>query len=601
MGGHVGSGQSGGIDVVPEEGSSGGDGAAGPTRRGKQAQAGQVAGRRAEPASAPSEQRTSSGRVPVPFTDPSTLMQIDGLAALRQISQPEPGSVPVKMQDRRPPVLRDLTQPQAVLKRVAPVWPLLAILALQAGLSLRLVWSNSTFQDEALYLWSGHMEWSGWLKGTSVPNFATYFSGAPVLYPPLGALVDGVGGLAAARLLSLVFMLGATVLLWSSADRLFGRRAALGAAAMFAVLGVTQFLGAFATYDAMALFLLALASWLTVRARGWAGEPLLIVAALVVVLANATKYASALWDPVVLSLAILAPPNLSPMRAIFRGFRMAAYVAALIGVALYFAGESYIHGILFTTVNRQVAETSQSVYTVLHDSFDWVGIIFILALLGLVTTWRAKNRERILVAVLTVAVLLAPVEQARIHTTISLHKHVTFGAWFAAIAVGYGLARVSKVHRWKGWRISFAVAIYAAVIGMSQASGMYVQGWPNTTQTIAELGNVMPQVGCPCMLSDYTVAEYYLNIQSPSWQITGPYAFDYYSTTKRHELEGLEAYIYGVKEHYFTIVQLDPQASSSVYSTLSQTLAHTPGYREIASVHNSLTPRLPIQIWRYEP
>lgn len=589
MGGHAGPGQSGDSDVVPAE------------RHGKKARAGEVAGRRAEPVSPPSEQRTSSGRVPVPFTDPSTLMQIDGLAALRQISQPEQGSFPERMLDRRPPALRDLTQPQAVLKQIAPVWPLLAILVLQAGLSLRLVWSNTAFQDEALYLWSGHMEWGHWLKGTPVPNFASYFSGAPVLYPPLGALVDGIGGLAAARLLSLVFMLGATVLLWSSADRLFGRRAALGAAAIFAVLGVTQFLGAFATYDAMALFLLALASWVTVRARGRAGEPLLFVAAAVVVLANATKYASALWDPVVIGLAILSPPKLSPVRAIFRGFRMAAYVAVLIGVALYFAGEGYMHGILFTTVNRQVAETSQSAYTVLHDSFDWVGIIFVLALLGLVTAWRATSRERMLVAVLTAAILLAPAEQARIHTTISLHKHVTFGAWFAAIAVGYGLARVSRVHRWKGWRISFAVAIYAAVIGGIQASSMYVQGWPGTAQTMDVLGNVMPQAGCPCMLSDYTIADYYLNIQSPSWQITGPYSFDYYSNAKRHELNGPDAYVYAVKEHYFTIVQLDPQASPSVYSTLSQTLAHTPGYREIEALHNSLTPRLPIQVWRYEP
>lgn len=589
MGGQAGPGQSGDSDVVPEE------------RRGRKTRAGEVAGRRAEPVASPSEQRTSSGRVPVPFTDPSTLMQIDGLAALRQISQPEQRSFPERMLDRRPAALRDLTQPQAVLKQVAPIWPLLAILVLQAGLSLRLVWSNTAFQDEALYLWSGHMEWAHWLKGTPVPNFASYFSGAPVLYPPLGALVDGIGGLAAARLLSLVFMLGATVLLWSSADRLFGRRAALGAAAIFAVLGVTQFLGAFATYDAMALFLLALASWLAVRARGRAAEPLLFVAAAVLVLANATKYASALWDPVVIGLAILSPPKLSPVRAIFRGSRMAAYVAVLIGVALQFAGEGYMHGILFTTVNRQVAEASQSAYTVLHDSFDWVGIIFVLALLALVTTWRATNRERTLVAVLTAAVLLAPLEQARIHTTISLHKHVTFGAWFAAIAVGYGLARVSRVHRWKGWRISFAVAIYAAVIGVIQASSMYVQGWPDTTQTMAVLGNVMPRAGCPCMLSDYTIADYYLNIQSPSWQITGPYSFDYYSNAKRHELNGLDAYVYAVKEHYFTTVQLDPQASPSVYSALSQTLAHTPGYREIGSLHNSLTPRLPIQVWRYEP
>jgi 4-amino-4-deoxy-L-arabinose transferase-like glycosyltransferase len=505
------------------------------------------------------------------------------------------------MRDRRPPALRDLTQPQAVLKRVGPIWPLLAILVLQAALSLRLIWTNSAFQDEALYLWSGHLEWLHWLNGTSIPNFSTYFSGAPVLYPPLGALADGMGGLAAARLLSLAFMLTATLLLWSTTGRLFGRRAALGAAATFSVLGVTQFLGAFATYDAMALCLLALAAWLTVRARGWGSELLIISAALAISAANATKYATALWDPIIIAMAILSAHNLSWMRAILRGARLIIYTAIAIGIALHFAGHDYVRGIFFTTINRQVAEATVSASTVLHDSFDWVGIIFILALLGLIASWRASVRERTLVAVLILAVLLAPMEQARIHTTISLHKHVAFGAWFAAIAVGYGLARASEVHRWKGWRISFAVTILAAVIGINQADSMYDQGWPNTKQTAAQLAMAMPKMGCPCMLADYTVAEYYLNVQNPAWQITGPYAFDYYSNTQHHEYQGLSAYNYAIKEHYFTIVQLDPEASPSLYSTLSATLAHTPGYRKLASLPNSLTPRLPIQIWWYEP
>ena len=140
------------------------------------------------------------------------------------------------------------------------------MLAVQAALSLRLVGADTAFQDEALYLWAGHLEWAHWLHGTPIPPFPSYFSGAPVIYPPLGALADSVGGLAAARVLSLVFMLGATALLWDTARRLFGRRAAFFAAALFAVLGPTLHLGAFATYDAMSLFLIALAAWLVVRA-----------------------------------------------------------------------------------------------------------------------------------------------------------------------------------------------------------------------------------------------------------------------------------------------------------------------------------------------
>src|SRR5437763_8865607 len=66
-------------------------------------------------------------------------------------------------------------------------------------------------------------------------------------------------------------MLGATALLWAAARLLSGRRAAFFAAALFAVLGPTLHLGAFATYDALSVFLVALAAWCVVRAGGRGG------------------------------------------------------------------------------------------------------------------------------------------------------------------------------------------------------------------------------------------------------------------------------------------------------------------------------------------
>ena len=143
---------------------------------------------------------------------------------------------------------------------VPGAWPLLVVLAVQAGLSLRLLRADTASQSEALYLHAGHLEWAHWLHGVPIPPFPAYLSGAPVLYPPIGAAADSIGGLAGARVLSLVFMLGATVLLWGAAARLLGRRAAFFAAALFAVLGTTLHLGAFATYDAMSVFLVALAA-----------------------------------------------------------------------------------------------------------------------------------------------------------------------------------------------------------------------------------------------------------------------------------------------------------------------------------------------------
>ena len=35
----------------------------------------------------------------------------------------------------------------------------------------RLIWSNTAFQDEALYLRAGHLEWAQWLHQTPIPNF----------------------------------------------------------------------------------------------------------------------------------------------------------------------------------------------------------------------------------------------------------------------------------------------------------------------------------------------------------------------------------------------------------------------------------------------
>src|ERR1035438_9017388 len=235
--------------------------------------------------------------------------------------------------------------------RIPGSWPLAAILAVQALLSLRLVRANTAFVDEATYLWAGHLEWASLLHGASLPPFPAYFSGAPFIYPPLGALADSVGGLTGARILSLIFMLGATVALWSVTGRLHGRRAAFFAAALFAVLGPTLHLGAFATYDAMSLFLVALAAWLVVRAGDRQDATVWMVAAgVTLVVANATSYPTALFDPVVILLAlVIALPKPGGKVAAGRALTLLAVVALLDPLGLIIGGSSYIHGVKATT------------------------------------------------------------------------------------------------------------------------------------------------------------------------------------------------------------------------------------------------------------
>src|SRR6201994_4589405 len=116
-------------------------------------------------------------------------------------------------------------------------WPLLAVLTVQAALSASMVRARTAFGDEALYLSAGHLEWSHWWHGTQIPAYPTWFSGAPVIYPPIGAIADRLGGLTAARLLSLVCMLGVTAFVWATAHRLFeDQRISFFAAALFAAL-----------------------------------------------------------------------------------------------------------------------------------------------------------------------------------------------------------------------------------------------------------------------------------------------------------------------------------------------------------------------------
>ena len=166
---------------------------------------------------------------------------------------------------------------------------------MQAALTLRM--RNTAFEDEALYLYVGHLEIAHWLHGTALQgDYPSYFSGAPVLYPVLGALFDSIGGLTAARALSLAEMLAATGLLYTMSRLLFNERVALCAAITFAVAEPTLFLGNLATYDATALCLLAVAAWLVVRTAAFRW-PAYLLAAPVAVLAVAAKYASLLFVP----------------------------------------------------------------------------------------------------------------------------------------------------------------------------------------------------------------------------------------------------------------------------------------------------------------
>ena len=409
---------------------------------------------------------------------------------------------------------------------IRSAWPLYVLLAGQALLSLRLIGANTAFLDEGTYLWAGRVEWWHLLDRTSMPDYAAYFSGAPAIYPPLAGIADLLGGLRGARLVSLAFMLGASSLLWGTARSLFGRRVALPAVALFAAIGSTQFLGALATYDAMGLFLLALSVRLVVAARGRDdATPLLLAAVAALVAANATKYATGIFDPVVVAMAMLTSPR-GIKAGLGRAGLLATLTVALIAALLALGGPDYLAGLEFSTVAR--AAGSSPCTLILADAARWTGVVTgLAAAAAAVGCWRRHSPG--LLVVLALAGLLVPANQARIHTTVSLVKHVDFGAWFACIAAGYAVAFLGGLTR-SGWRrerkrgvAAVATAAAAAIIvvpagvaGRAQARA-FEGSWPDTMRVVATFRALARAHPGPYLAEDQQVMGYYLEDQLP-WQ-----------------------------------------------------------------------------------
>ena len=506
---------------------------------------------------------------------------------------------------------------RTVKPRVSVSWWLLAILAVQTVLSLRLVRADTAFEDEAAYLWAGHLEWAHLLHGTPLPQFPAYFSGAPVLYPPIGALADSIGGLTGARILSLVFMLGATVALWATTGRLFGRRAGLFAAALFAVLGPTLHLGAFATYDAMSIFLMALAAWFVVHAGERKDATIWMIAAgVALALADATAYTYALFDIVVLLLALVtAFPQPGGKFAASRPLTILAVAAALLTPAVLIGGSRYLHGISQTTVFRTAGTGSP--LTVLSQSWSWTGVIVVVAVSGAVFSWvTGPGRPQAwLLTLVAGAALLAPAEQASLHTTASLNKHVDLGVWFAAIAAGYAVDRfieaapVGKLRAVTGGACVIALS-FPIALGAGQSRALST-AWPNSTDFIAILGPLVAHTSGHLLVEDPSIAEYYLPAGSQWERWSGTRNIVLASgvpTGGPSDAAGVVGdgnagtYALYIQASYFSLVALNFSDTVPLDKTISAALHKNPRYQLIQVVPYGAGPAGPSPgtyvIWR---
>lgn len=505
--------------------------------------------------------------------DPSETVQLRAPRLPVELPEPEPEPDPGYSFTENllpgwtlPPVAKTAWSAEAGRRRRLISRGLLGLLLLvQAALSLRL--TNTAFEDEALYLYAGHVEIASLLHGT--PNyggFNSYFSGAPTLYPVLAAAVDSVGGIALVRIMSLLFMLTATCCLYGITRRLFNERAGLCAASLFAFADPTLFMGNFATYDACAVVLLAVSTWILVATahRHWA-MPLL--AAPVAALAVGVKYASALFLPTLALLLVLAAYQHHGLRsALARGALFTTGVVGVLAGAL--SATDYWQAISSTTTARAHGTTPAS--TILADSGRWGGLLFAVALLGTVLYARTARlsempgwrqavpgaRWRLAIGVLlTGTALLAPLYQVHLATETSLQKHVGFGLFFAAPMAGVGVTRLMGAHfKFPQWGIALGVA--ALTLGMSQSASNY-GAWPNTQYLIPQLAyTVRPHQE---WLGDPEEGPIYYLSREGLTDYTDWLSFFYidYTGRKGQSITGIPGYRAAIDDGYFSGVVLN--------------------------------------------
>jgi hypothetical protein len=494
--------------------------------------------------------------------------------------------------------------------------PLAMILAAQAVLSARLIWNfKPAGPDEARYIWAGHQLFYELWHGGGSPYFETYFSGAPVFFSPIAAIADHIGGIAEVRLMNLCFMLCATVLLFVITRRLFGYLAALTAVVLFSGLGLAHDIGVYGNYDSLALMLMAAATYCAVRSneRKWL---LLLPAALLA--ANAAKYMTLLFDPVVIAIAALQAQG-GWKRIWQRAGALTVSVIALLILITALAGGAYVKGIIYTTVNRPSHAPAFSgafpaTRFILLESWSWIGVPLVLGACAvlLALARRSDGKRTALLAVLLAAGIGVTLEALHLHSDESMRQHDPFSAWYAVIAAGYFVSTAIGSLRFS--KALAASAVLACVI-------LAVPYW-TINMAIAQ-ANYEPCAGCrtgdvgiPASYSYYRMVDPYLHsgrllVGYESFQLTydsginvpwfrlfddiylkypipgrggdshgqtpGPTCL----SIRPHcmYLEGPAAYRAAIRAHWFSLISMYKGHFDAVDDqVIIQAVEHTPGY-----------------------
>ncbi|MDG4863008.1 hypothetical protein P8605_33210 [Streptomyces sp. T-3] len=383
---------------------------------------------------------------------------------------------------------------------------LLCLLAVQSGLALRI--GGRAFPLEASALVLGYEQAEGSAGPVTDP-----LTGAASLYPRLAAAADDLAGLEGVRALSLLCLLGTTVVLYALTNRLFDTRAALGAAALFSVCESTVFAGRFAGGAAPGLLLLVTAAWLIARS-GRAHPALVLPAAVPAALAPLLSWGTVVYLPLLTLLAALTTFPRGLARTVLRGALFAAATAALAFTAHTWFTDPGGAGL-------GVGGPHAGLLATVEDIGQWGGLVFLTALGGGLSyirkgrmteqSWTripvaGRVRRTLLVLTLCGAPLLAVAHTAAASSGAAEQRHLGFGLALAAPIAGVGITRMVGPHFRNP---QFGIGLYVAVLvfGLVRAHNTFVP--PDSARAIAALKEAVGQRGT-FLADEPSVPAYYL-------------------------------------------------------------------------------------------
>jgi hypothetical protein len=467
-----------------------------------------------------------------------------------------------------------------------------AICCVQTLLSLRM--HNTASVAEAQYLTIGHQEIAHLLHGAPPPaNYAASLPGVPVLYPVLGAYADAIGGLAAARAVSLAAMLITTALLYTMTRRLFNEQVGVYAAALFAAAEAAVLAGNLATPDATSLCLLALACWIVVRTASWRW-PAYLLAVPAAFLAVGTYYWALLCLPTLGLLGVLAALPYLRLPALTRLLVPAVLVGAIFATRRLAAGPDYLTAAVAATASR--SHGSSLAPRILADSGKWGGLVAALAVFGAIRyaiqpkivpgedfALPGRTYRRIgLGVVLTATAGLALADQLYLNSENSLDTHLAFGLFFAAPMAGAGLASLVGEH-YRRAQIAVLAWTAALILGLVQ-SGQIFGSWPNSAGLVRELSRYLGP-GDRYLVENDGVAIYYLrgNPDAEPGQFTSTSLITY-REANGEILTGTPAYVAALRADYFHVVIYDSTVTSTRDVSLAAELISNPSYKLVATL-----------------